>query len=370
MRACLLVGVSAVAGIAAASTVAQGQPSAGGWRLLPPAPIAVDAAAAAVWTGREMVVFGRVHVSPLRSRNVAAAYDPRSSRWRRLSPPAGPPGSYQGTWSAVWTGRQVLVWGPLTTLAFDPATNVWRRLPRAPTVEHHAGGIVVWTGREMVGWGGGCCGDAFADGAAFDPATNRWRRLPRAPLPGEQGPTGAWTGRELLIVGGGAPEGTASRRAAAYDPASNRWRRIPPLPAPRGGASAVWDGAELLVLGGIGATRALPTTGFGFDPASGRWRELPAMPAGRVAADAIWTGKRVLDWGGLTGQAGALVLARYGLVLDPLAGGWSYVPRAPLQPRFGSTVVWTGHELIVWGGVEASGTFRSDGEALAIRQTS
>ena len=52
----------------------------------------------------------------------------------------------------------------------------------------------------MIGWGGGCCGDASADGAAYDPATNTWRKLPRSPLAPEQSPIGAWTGHELILL--------------------------------------------------------------------------------------------------------------------------------------------------------------------------
>src|SRR5439155_23735644 len=131
------------------------------------------------------------------------------------------------------------------------------RLPRGP---FGGGGIVVWTGSELIGWGGGCCGDAFSDGAAYNPSTNSWRKLARSPLAPSQGPLGAWTGHELvLFVGGISPDGkpypARLARAAAYNPATDTWRRIQPLPAPRGGATAVWDGREVLVVGGAPAPR-------------------------------------------------------------------------------------------------------------------
>ena len=90
------------------------------------------------------------------------------------------------------------MWGPFDALSYDTATDTWRTLPRPPT---NAGRLAVWTGKELVGWGGGCCGDAFSDGAAFNPATNRWRKLAPSPLAGSQGPVGAWTGRQRWGAG-------------------------------------------------------------------------------------------------------------------------------------------------------------------------
>ena len=81
-----------------------------GWRPVAAAPIAPSGYLASAWTGEELVVFGRTRVGG-RSRNVAAAYTPRTGRWRRLAPPAGPAGSYEGTYSATWTGEEVLLVG-------------------------------------------------------------------------------------------------------------------------------------------------------------------------------------------------------------------------------------------------------------------
>jgi N-acetylneuraminic acid mutarotase len=245
----------------------------------------------------------------------------------------------------------MLVWGPLTTEAFNPVTNRWRRFPSAPTAFHHPGAVAVWTGHELIGWGGGCCGDAFSDGAAFNPVTNTWRKLARSPLAGGQAPTGVWTGRELIVFGVRNPDGPALRSAAAYNPATNAWRGIAPLPAPRYDANAVWDGREVLVVGGNapGATRR-PTVGFAYDPAANRWRRLRAMPSGRTGATAVWDGKRLLVWGGDRGSSKSPVVATRGLAYDPTADRWSPLPQAPVQGRSDPTAVWTGSAMIVWGG--------------------
>ena len=313
------------------------------WHRLPRAPFRLSAGLTSVWTGRELVVSGLTGVAPdgnvLDAVDAAEAYNPTTRSWRRLARP--PKTENYCHRSAVWTGKEMLVWG-CGQLALDPLTNLWRRLPPAPSGQ----GIVVWTGRELIGWGGGCCGDANAGGGAYNPVTNKWRRLARSPLAPEQQPLGAWTGRELILfVSGRNPDGrlwpARLARGAAYNPATDTWRRIAPLTAPRKGASAVWDGRELLVVGG-------PTTAsFAYNPATNRWRRLASMPFSRVGAASIWTGKRLLLWGGQTGRGAS---ARGGLAYDPKTGRWSRLPTAPLRGRDGSAVVWTGSRLLVWGG--------------------
>jgi len=341
-------------------------PLPGSWRPLPKAPIAPnDGGVASVWTGRQMFVFGRSATikqgAHFNRMNIAAAYDPARNAWRRLSPP-GPTSGFMDN-DAVWTGKEVLVFGQGTRLGYNPRTNRWRRLPHSPLLSIHDGyGIVVWTGREMIGWGGGCCGDAFSDGVAYNPTTNRWRALAPTPLAGGHA-LGAWTRRELVLFVGnlnpdtGKPWPARLARAAAYNPATDTWRRIAPLPAPRGGASVVWDGHEILVVGGS-AGRVAARVGFAYNPATNRWRRLPPMDSGRIGAAAVWTGSRLLLWGGTTSPGGTAV-PRHGLAYDPRANRWAPLPQAPLAGRLQPTAVWTGRSLITWGG----GT-KADGAAF------
>jgi N-acetylneuraminic acid mutarotase len=349
----------ALALVAAPTTVAGASTVSGSWRLLPKAPIAPnDGAVVSVWTGKRMLVAGRVTTraqngAVLRRVNVAAAYDPARNAWRRLPAP-GRTASFM-SYSAVWTGKEMIVWGQGTREAFNPQTNRWRRLPSSPLLSIHDGfGLVVWTGRELIGWGGGCCGDAFSDGVAYDPTTNRWRPLAPSPLAGSQRPLGVWTGRELIVfVGGLDPDGkpwpARLARAAAYNPRTDKWRRIAPLPAPRGGATTVWDGREVLVVGGgAPGARGLARVGFAYSPATNHWRRLPRTASGRLGAAAVWTGKRLLVWGGST-RAGGLVAPRNGLAYDPKTNRWSRLPKAPLTGGMDPMAVWTGRSMIVWG---------------------
>jgi N-acetylneuraminic acid mutarotase len=355
-----LVAGAAVALAAARSSAVRATPAPSGapttpaatggtWHRVAAAPFSVGAGLNAVWTGRGLLVYGLTGLSPdgsaLHAVERAALYDPSTNRWRELTAPP-PPTRYPAAGRALWSGRELLVWGGR---ALDPARDRWRLLPSPPD----GGGIVVWTGREMLGWGGGCCGDATAGGAAYDPATNAWRRLARSPLPPTQRPLGVFTGRELVVVVSGLdPDGrpypARFALAAAYDPSTDTWRRLPPLPqhAARFGGTAVWDGHEVLVV----ATGARSRAAFALDPTARRWRRLATMPRGRIGATAVWTGRRLLLVGGRIPTSSEPVLPARALVYVPRRNRWSVLPPASMRRRDGAAAVWTGRTLFVVGG--------------------
>jgi N-acetylneuraminic acid mutarotase len=340
-----------------------GSPAAGTWRLLPPAPIA--GLADSVWTGTEMLLFAQTSANS-RMTVVGAGYNPATSRWRtlRTTPPVQ---VAEGAIGAVWTGSEALVYGSGFGGAYNPATNRWRTLP-GPVGSGYS--VLVWTGRVLIGWGGGCCGAVTASGAEYNPATNSWRPLLPAPLSGRH-TVGAWTGTELVLAGGNDADGRIFRDAAAYNPATRTWRRLPPLPAPRGAATASWDGSEVLLAGGWGPpARAadhytLYANGIAYNPATNSWRTLPAADPGRVNQVAVWTGRILLVWGGRTLRNGTWTTPRHGFAYDPATNRWSALPTAPLRGRTGATAVWTGAQMIVWGGtlVAGVGPAATDGAA-------
>jgi hypothetical protein len=313
--------------LAAGPALAAANPIAGTWQKVPSAPTAVFGAG--VWSGKQLLVVGRKPFKPIA---VAESYDPSAKAWRQLAAPPKLDSDFMCC-KVVWTGKRLLAFGALSAAGFDPATNSWQSLRgKLP------GGIIVWTGQEAIGWGGGCCGDASADGAAYSPSTRSFRKLARSPLAPNQHPLGAWTGRELVLsVSGTDPEGkpypARYARTAAYNPVTKSWRRL--APAPAHGGAAVWDGRELVVVGAGANGR----TALALNPATNRWRVLAPSPAPAGGASAFWTGTRLLLWGGHRG---------YGY--DPRANRWSPLPRAPMRSRDGSIVAWTGKALIVWGG--------------------
>lgn len=332
----------------------------GSWQRLPTAPIPAGLHQfAGVWTGSELLIYGAGQ-----ARGVGAAYNPATNTWRKLPPGPGPAQAMEGGYRAVWTGTEMLGWGLGLDGAYNPATNHWRRLA-GPT---WSGSI--WTGRQVLTWGGGCCGENSAEGAAYTPATDTWQKLPPAPLAGRHAPM-AWTGKELVIAGGFTTEGRYFADAAAYNPSTRTWRQLPPMPEPRARATATWDGREVLVVGGSAPPNnvrpyvRLYTDGVAYNPATNRWRHLPAMgDTGRISHTAVWTGSQLLVWGGQTSRADAWVTAPHGVAYDPATNRWSALPKSVLRGRTGHVAVWTGAQMLIWGGnaVTPGGTTR-DGAA-------
>jgi N-acetylneuraminic acid mutarotase len=187
--------------------------------------------------------------------------------------------------------------------------------------------------------------------------------LPAAPLRPRAGASGAWTGRELVVAGGHDFRGGTDhplRDAAAYNPATGTWRKLPPMPRTLEGGPALWDGREVLFLS-ISSAR-----GLAYNPARNNWRLLPAMPLPRAGFAAVWTGHRVLVWGGLAGRP-ALTPPAHGEAYNPATNQWTALPASPLRGRLSPTAVWTGRQMIAWGGQGATGTFFTDGTAYTPR---
>jgi N-acetylneuraminic acid mutarotase len=117
-----------------------------------------------------------------------------------------------------------------------------------------------------------------------------------------------------------------------------------------------------LVLCAVLTLVALGTAGRStHEGAAGSWRELPPAPlAARADHAAVWTGHEMVVWGGDSGARSYADGAAY----DPERNRWRRLAPAPLEPRSRATAVWTGSEMIVWGGGAGGGTSRfGDGAA-------
>ena len=87
-----------------------------------------------------------------------------------------------------------------------------------------------------------------------------------------------------------------------------------------------------------------------------RWRRLPSMGVGRIEHTAVWTGSQLLVWGGQTVRAGTRTAPPHGMAYDPATNQWSSLPISPPRGRIGHLAVWTGSQLLIWGGSPARWT--------------
>ena len=76
-------------------------------------------------------------------------------------------------------------------------------------------------------------------------------------------------------------------------------------------------------------------------------------PPGRSGHTAVWTGSEMIVWGGQSTTGGFLSdVGRY----NPAADTWTLMSTSGAPPgRSGHTAVWTGSEMIIWGGSNSSG---------------
>jgi hypothetical protein len=65
---------------------------------------------------------------------------------------------------------------------------------------------------------------------------------------------------------------------------------------------------------------------------------------------AVWTGRYALVWGGLSGRPFTWQPPAHGEAYNPAVNHWAALPGSPLHGRAYPTAVWTGRQMIVWGG--------------------
>jgi len=115
---------------------------------------------------------------------------------------------------------------------------------------------------------------------------------------------------------------------------------------PHGGVDG--DGNDYL--GGLGASSPL-NSGARYNPVTDTWTVMTTAgaPATRLPAPAVWTGSEMIVWGGLNGS----VLNEVDVTTQrqQLDGGNDN--RRALRALL-LTAVWTGSEIIVWGGFNGS----------------
>jgi hypothetical protein len=323
-------------------------------------------------------------VQPLGPRSVRDATAAQLARGRAL---LLPPNVVTDRTDAVvaWAGEELVVWGGWTRdrrlhadgAAYDPRTGRWRPVPPAPQAQVFTDDrAAVWTGRELLLWGGDTpVAGARADGRmrrggglAYDPAAGRWRRLRPPPgLPLERARAAGWTGTELLVVDAEVgPQATGGRlRGAAYDPAADRWRRLAPSPRLGGGdlleRTVLWAGTRLLVWRFLDRPGSAATAAgepdevdlWAYDPAPDRWTVL-ASPSPRTRpllarASLAWTGGEILavQHTSVLPPDPAPFAGRY----DPDRDRWAPIADPPQRVDFRApgALVWTGAALVAGG---------------------
>jgi hypothetical protein len=345
-----------------------------GWQLLPTdnAP-AARRLHAAVWTGSEMIIWGgRVDDMP----NVTATgarYDPNTDTWTPTSMSGAPPPRHSH--SAVWTGTHMLVWGGFGATGYEtgggmynPQDDSWTTISSNGAPQGRTFHATEWIGDEMIVWGGLNQSTSLNDGARYSPSSDSWQLMASSGAPSPRFKhMSAWTGAELIFWGG-ADTIDWLDNGAYYDPGSNTWTGLietTRAPFVREAATGLWIGDAMLIWGGWDGGNYLDT-GALLDPSAGggTWSTmtLTDAPAKRAEHISVWTGRDLFVWAGCAGMACNAFLADGGRwTPGPDGGTWAPVlADATFPQRVEHRAVWTGSEVIVFGGRNDDG-IRGDG---------
>ncbi|MFK8137878.1 MAG: kelch repeat-containing protein [Bdellovibrionales bacterium] len=99
----------------------------------------------------------------------------------------------------------------------------------------------------------------------------------------------------------------------------------------------------------------------------GTWTDFASQPSNtgyRRGLANVWTGRYLLLWGGNDGSS-SYGFGNYkdGFVYDNLTATWSSMATSPLDKKAGTAHVWTGTEMIIYGGLVNGNLARAEGGA-------
>lgn len=331
----------------------------------------------AVWTGTEMIVWGGYGTGTL---GTGGRYNPSLDSWTPTSDQNAP--ADRRFHSAVWTGTEMIIWGGRPTAGnvnfntgarYNPATDTWMATSTANAPAGRRDHVAVWTGTVMVVWGGRDNASVLNSGGRYNPAADHWDATSTSNAPSARRiATAVWTGDAMIVWGGStcAIATCTTNTGGRYFPLADSWNATdtsdPDTPAGRAMHSAVWSGSEMIVWGGsTSGTQTYTNTGGRYNPILNSWLPVstidPDTPAARVQHSAVWTGSEMIIWGGLSGSF-PFTYYTDGRRYDPIQDQWTPIStvNAPTA-RVDNSAVWSGSEMIIWGGANDTDTFDTGG---------
>jgi hypothetical protein len=331
----------------------------------------------ATWTGSYMIVWGGGEGPQETSTATGGVYYPPNKSWSAIAS-AGAPSPRQDH-RAVWTGNQLVVWGGYGTTSalstggiYNPATNTWKPMSDINAPSPRFRHSMVWTGSKVVVFGG-FNNSAVGGGGIYDIATDTWTALPQgAPSPRYNVASYGGGGRAVFWGGGNLFDWLGDGKVLD---SNLNWVTLSSAGAPsvREQATAIWASNEALFWGGWdGGNFENDGARLSFTSSpNGTWSPMSSVgaPSPRAEHVAVWTGSRMFIWGGCGGMACDTIRNDGAIYLpDANGGSWTPVPGSSLlSGRRNATAVWTGAEVIVWGGRSGSGALLGDGAHAGIQ---
>jgi uncharacterized protein (TIGR03437 family) len=254
---------------------------------------------------------------------------------------------------------------PVITTATVPCGNDnWTATSSIGAPDARSNHVAIWTGSEMIIWGGRNVNLLLNTGGRYLPALDAWGATAMTGAPSfREYHSAVWTGSEVLIWGGAGINNSRLNTGSRYNPLTDTWSAISTLGAasPRVGHTAVWTGSEMLIWGGSDSKYL--NTGSRYNPTKDSWSTInqTGAPTERGVHTALWIGSEMLIWGGNSGN-NDITLLNTGGRYNPIADSWKTISNvnAPSVRRY-HTSVWTGDEMIVWGGEGSNISYLNSG---------
>lgn len=204
-----------------------------------------------------------------------------------------------------------------------------------------------------------------------------WSTLPSYPANGNViGPSHVtYNGKFFVWSGQDNSYASYDNTGAFYEPNTNTWTSMSTTNAPAGrwgnitvldetaGYMYIWGGVTSMIT--AGTVPVLTNTGGRHDvflTGAGWWNSFNHGP---LSERYLHTGvflqgqNRFIVWGGKGSSQNAL---GDGAIYNTGSNTWTMLPTSPLAARYGHTAVWTGTEMIIYGGTNGTVNFR-DGAA-------
>src|SRR4029077_7423325 len=161
-----------------------------------------------------------------------------------------------------------------------------------------------WTGTEMIVWGGANQTSYLNTGGRYNPATDTWITTGvQNDVLGRARHTAVWAGDEMIVWGGADSTFNDCNTGGRYNPSTDSWMATSLINAPsaRDSHTAVWTGGEMIIWGGIFCCPAIDfNTGGRYNPGIDSWTatSIGNAPFARENHTAVWTGSEMIVWGG------------------------------------------------------------------------
>ena len=212
-------------------------------------------------------------------------------------------------------------------VAYDAATNTWRKKAPLHAARYWTNGAALINGKIYVSGGKQANRIYVSSLYVYHPATDSWTQKRDMPAPGFRGVSGAINGKLYVLTYCEQEECFPPVRQAffRYDPATDHWSTLPIPPGYHAMGFGGVIGGKLYVAGGI-SSKQLDV----YDPITNKWTTKAPLGSPRWdGAGTVSSGKLYVLGGLRAGADETITLARATSVYDPTTNTWTNKARLP-----------------------------------------